>query len=71
MQQRGYVMLLLMPTLLVVTVSISIVQPSINNKSVLQLQILSHARQQLIAYSASYLESYKPTGAGPRSFAMS
>ncbi len=65
MKQRGYAILLLLPTLLVITVSISILQPSIGHKSVRQLQVLTDARHQLIAYSASYLESYKPTGAGP------
>ena len=65
MKQKGYAMLFLIPTLLAVTVSISVIQPSIQIESIRQLQILSDARQQLIAYSASYLESYKPTGAGP------
>ena len=65
MKQRGYAMLLLMPSLLALTVSISIVQPTIDNMRIRQLQVLADVRQQLIAYSASYLESYKPTGAGP------
>ncbi|MEE9336193.1 MAG: hypothetical protein V3U65_19060 [Granulosicoccaceae bacterium] len=65
MRQSGYVMLLLLPTLIVFTVSISLVQPSVNNKIIRQSQTLVDARQHLIAYSASYLESYKPTGAGP------
>lgn len=58
-------MLLLLPVLLVVTLSATMINPSTNNTTVRQLQILSDARQQLVAYAAAYLESYKPTGAGP------
>lgn len=58
-------MLLLLPALLVVTLSATMIDPSTKHTKVRQLQILSAARQQLIAYAAAYLESYKPTGAGP------
>jgi len=40
-------------------------QPAIDGQHSQQLRKLSDSRQQLLAYSASYLESYKPTGAGP------
>ncbi len=64
-RQGGYVLFLFIPTLLTVTAMLATLQTSANSSTVLQLQILSDARQQLIAYSSSYLESYKPTGAGP------
>jgi len=64
-KQGGYALLLFIPILLMATISFSAIRPMFDSQHVHHLQKLSDSRRQLIAYSASYLESYKPTGAGP------
>jgi len=65
MKQQGYAMMLFLPTLLAVMLSMSMAVAPINTTVVQQQQQLDEAAQRLVTYAATYLESYKPTGAGP------
>jgi len=65
LKQPGYAMLLLLPTLLTVTLSVSMLSVRNSNVAVRQQQILDDAAQSLVSYAVTYIDSYKPTGAGP------
>lgn len=65
MKARGYALLLILPVLVGVAVFYSLVTPVSSMKDSHYINALSDIRHRILAYSASYSESYNGSGAGP------